>query len=50
MIPLIFSKFGIWSLGTLDVISLIAATTNAFNGRFSHGDPITTSISPSPAS
>jgi uncharacterized membrane protein YeiH len=30
--PLIFSKFGIWTLGTLDVISLIAATTNAFNG------------------
>jgi uncharacterized membrane protein YeiH len=32
MTPLILSKFGIWTLGTLDVISLIAATTNAFNG------------------
>ena len=32
MAPLIISKFGIWTLGTLDVISLIAATTNAFNG------------------
>lgn len=32
MTPLMFSKFGIWTLGTLDVISLIAATTNAFNG------------------
>ncbi len=32
MTPLILSKFGIWTLGTLDIISLIAATTNAFNG------------------
>lgn len=32
MTPLIFSKFGIWTLTTVDVISLIAATTNAFNG------------------
>jgi uncharacterized membrane protein YeiH len=32
MTPVIFSKFGIWTLGTLDWISLIAATTNAFNG------------------
>lgn len=32
MTPLILSKFGIWTLGTLDVISLIAAGTNAFNG------------------
>ncbi|HEY1656163.1 MAG TPA: TRIC cation channel family protein [Candidatus Tumulicola sp.] len=32
MMPLIFSKFGIWTLTTVDVISLIAATTNAFNG------------------
>jgi len=30
--PLIFSKVGIWTLGPLDWISLIAATTNAFNG------------------
>jgi len=30
--PLIFSKFGIWTFTTVDVISLIAATTNAFNG------------------
>jgi uncharacterized membrane protein YeiH len=30
--PLIVSKFGIWTLTTVDVISLIAATTNAFNG------------------
>jgi uncharacterized membrane protein YeiH len=27
-----FSTFGIWTLGTLGVIDLIAATTNAFNG------------------
>jgi uncharacterized membrane protein YeiH len=32
MTPFIVSKFGIWTLTTLDVISLIAATTNAFNG------------------
>jgi uncharacterized membrane protein YeiH len=32
MTPLVFSKFGLWTLTTLDVISLIAATTNAFNG------------------
>lgn len=33
MTPLIFSpQFGIWALGTLGVIDLIAATTNAFNG------------------
>ena len=32
MITPAISQFGIWSLGTLDVISLIAATTNAFNG------------------
>jgi uncharacterized membrane protein YeiH len=32
MTPSTISNFGIWTLGTLDVISLIAATTNAFNG------------------
>ncbi len=32
MTPLILSKFGLWTMGTADVISLIAATTNAFNG------------------
>jgi uncharacterized membrane protein YeiH len=32
MTPLILSKFGIWTFTTIDVISLIAATTNAFNG------------------
>ena len=32
MTPLIVSKFGIWTFTTVDVISLIAATTNAFNG------------------
>jgi uncharacterized membrane protein YeiH len=32
MTPLILSKFGIWTLGTIDYISLIAAGTNAFNG------------------
>jgi uncharacterized membrane protein YeiH len=32
MTPLILSKFGIWTLSTSDWISLIAATTNAFNG------------------
>ena len=32
MTPLILSKFGIWTLTTVDYISLIAATTNAFNG------------------
>jgi uncharacterized membrane protein YeiH len=30
--PLILSQFGVWTLSTTDVISLIAATTNAFNG------------------
>jgi uncharacterized membrane protein YeiH len=32
MTPLILSKFGIWTLGAIDYISLIAAGTNAFNG------------------
>lgn len=32
MTPLIFSQYGIWTLDTLTIISLIAATTNAFNG------------------
>ena len=32
MTPLIFTKFGIWTLGTVDFLSLIAALTNAFNG------------------
>lgn len=32
MTPLILSKFGIWTFTTIDYISLIAATTNAFNG------------------
>lgn len=32
MTPLILSKFGVWTFTTADVISLIAATTNAFNG------------------
>ncbi len=32
MTPLIFSQYGIWTLGTMGIISLIAATTNAFNG------------------
>ncbi|MGA8533463.1 MAG: TRIC cation channel family protein [Candidatus Tumulicola sp.] len=32
MTPLILSKFGLSTLTTIDVISLIAATTNAFNG------------------
>jgi uncharacterized membrane protein YeiH len=32
MTPLILSKFGIWTLTTVDYLSLIAATTNAFNG------------------
>ena len=32
MPPLILSKFGIWTFTTVDWISLIAATTNAFNG------------------
>jgi len=32
MTPLILSKFGIWTFTTVDWISLIAATTNAFNG------------------
>jgi len=30
--PLVLSKFGIWTLTTVDWLSLIAATTNAFNG------------------
>ena len=32
MTPLILSKFGIWTFDTVGWISLIAATTNAFNG------------------
>jgi uncharacterized membrane protein YeiH len=32
MTPLILSKFGIWTFTAVDYISLIAATTNAFNG------------------
>ncbi len=32
MTPLILSQYGIWTLGTMGIISLIAATTNAFNG------------------
>ncbi|MGZ3508628.1 MAG: trimeric intracellular cation channel family protein [Vulcanimicrobiaceae bacterium] len=32
MTPLILTKFGFWALGTMDFISLIAASTNAFNG------------------
>jgi uncharacterized membrane protein YeiH len=32
MTPLILSKFGIWTFTLVDYISLIAATTNAFNG------------------
>jgi uncharacterized membrane protein YeiH len=33
MTPLIFTdQFGIWTVGTLGAIDLIAATTNAFNG------------------
>ena len=32
MTPLIFDQYGIWTLGTAGIISLIAATTNAFNG------------------
>ena len=32
MTPLILSKFGIWTFTTVEWISLIAATTNAFNG------------------
>lgn len=32
MPPLMLSDFGIWTFSTSDVISLIAATTNAFNG------------------
>lgn len=32
MTPLIISKFGIWTFTTADYLSLIAATTNAFNG------------------
>jgi uncharacterized membrane protein YeiH len=30
--PLVLSKFGIWTFATVDYISLVAATTNAFNG------------------
>jgi uncharacterized membrane protein YeiH len=32
MTPLILSKFGIWTFTAVEYISLIAATTNAFNG------------------
>lgn len=32
MTPLLLSKFGIWTFTPVDYISLIAATTNAFNG------------------
>lgn len=32
MTPLMLSKFGIWTFTVVDYISLIAATTNAFNG------------------
>jgi uncharacterized membrane protein YeiH len=32
MTPLILSKFGLWTFTTVEYISLIAATTNAFNG------------------
>src|ERR1700735_1462867 len=32
MTPQIFDQFGFWTLGTVGYISLIAATTNAFNG------------------
>ena len=32
MTPLILSKFGVWTFTTVEWISLIAATTNAFNG------------------
>ena len=32
MTPLILSQFGFWTLALVDYISLIAATTNAFNG------------------
>lgn len=32
MTPLIISKFGLWTFTAVDYISLIAATTNAFNG------------------
>jgi uncharacterized membrane protein YeiH len=32
MTPAIFSEYGIWTLGTMGYISLIAAATNAFNG------------------
>ena len=32
MSPLMLSQFGIWTFSTSDAISLIAATTNAFNG------------------
>jgi uncharacterized membrane protein YeiH len=30
--PLLWSKFGVWTFTAVDYISLIAATTNAFNG------------------
>lgn len=32
MTPLIWNQYGLWTLTTVDIISLIAATTNAFNG------------------
>src|SRR5271157_1093087 len=32
MTPLVLSKFGIWTFDTVAWLSLIAATTNAFNG------------------
>jgi uncharacterized membrane protein YeiH len=32
MTPLIFSNFGVWTLTMVDIISLIAAATNGFNG------------------
>jgi uncharacterized membrane protein YeiH len=32
MTPLMLSKFGVWTFTVVDYISLIAATTNAFNG------------------
>jgi uncharacterized membrane protein YeiH len=32
MTPLMLSKFGLWTFTAVDYISLIAATTNAFNG------------------
>jgi uncharacterized membrane protein YeiH len=32
MTPLIFSEYGVWTFNTIGWLSLIAATTNAFNG------------------